>query len=850
MSNEALPPQCHAVAPADCKASEPLFTEVPDFEKASKALSAEVSEFVNPSKALSVDAPEFVPCWAGQADAMINTAPNLYLTGYSGEGMIYGINFDEYSDEEDLPPKRELKSTAAVIVANGKASCARDANEPSATGVVSGTPDKGFMTAVVGSAARQQEASTTRRIPPWRSHPVPVAYVSSRSERRRWDIPLGEGSCRTPEATAERLVARKPPWRRVPKQYDSYVVEVCAPVSIKWQPTQSPALSASTPSTVDSESSDVGGGESLSEDGSSDGTGKDDFCMSEEEKLVGERAQVKGDNEEDDEEEEEEEGKEIEVETENEIAKGKEKEVEKQRGTKEEQLREEEWAREEDKAEKQHQDNEKETNHGGEQKAEVQTEETDGEDVDEKESIEEFMTDEPDDEGQFAQEEERNEGADGDLEPIDPRTDQLQLPEVEPRSAAALPGAEDCAPEAEDARADRTQEAASATAATLCVTELLRWRHAAPTGRDPRAVHARAADVPAFCANSVKQPPPTQTRWAEREPPSTKSFGALHQTANGYKRLSTASGAISREQQLKRCVQSLLNKICPESVHKIAARIKEESKVQNVGELQLVIGLVFRKALAEPHYCESYADLVYYLQTEMPEFLPDGEVKPVTFKSALVNVCQEEFESMPRTLAPTSEDVAQCDADELQFKQGQQKARFLANMKLIGHLFLRQLLPTRIIACVIQELMMVESADVPEEHVVECICEVLNAIGYTLEQKPLGKSTITQVCGRMLDLKQRKTNGGKGIYSKRIQFAIQDILDTRKAGWTRKVFKIAAKTKEEIRHEQERQIRAQAAGKDVSVAEVVVAGQRPAYLDDSHTEEVWQECTKSKTRCR
>jgi len=384
------------------------------------------------------------------------------------------------------------------------------------------------------------------------------------------------------------------------------------------------------------------------------------------------------------------------------------------------------------------------------------------------------------------------------------------------------------------------------------------WRSPSSAGRDPRSAPARGASVPAFCEDSAEQPPPTQTR----EPASTRSFGALHQTANGYKRLSTASGAISREQQLKRCVQSLLNKICPENVHKIAARIKEESKIQNVDELQLVIGLVFKKSLAEPHYCESYADLVYYLQTEMPEFLPDGEVKPVTFKSTLVNVCQDEFENMPRTLAPTPGEATQCDADELQFKQGQQKARILANMKLIGHLFLRQLLPTKIIAWVIQELLMVDSADAPEEHVVECVCEVLNAIGYTLEQKTVGKATIAQVCGRMLDLQQRKTNEGKGFYSKRIQFAIQDLLDTRKAGWTRKVFKIAAKTKEEIRHEQERQIRAQTAGKNVSVAEVVVAGQRPAYLDDIHTkqtnadvdqkavEEVWQECTKSKTRCR
>merc|ERR1712008_473412 len=92
---------------------------------------------------------------------------------------------------------------------------------------------------------------------------------------------------------------------------------------------------------------------------------------------------------------------------------------------------------------------------------------------------------------------------------------------------------------------------------------------------------------------------------------------------------------------------------------------------------------------------------------------------------------------------------------------------------------------------------------------------------------PSGKDALLQVCGRLMDLKQRRDKNGKGAYCKRIQFQIQDLQDTRAAGWTRKVFKAAAKTKEEIRNEQHRDIKAQSketyAGGALCFAAAVVA---------------------------
>merc|ERR1712192_4934 len=249
-------------------------------------------------------------------------------------------------------------------------------------------------------------------------------------------------------------------------------------------------------------------------------------------------------------------------------------------------------------------------------------------------------------------------------------------------------------------------------------------------------------------------------------------------SANAYRR-KLADQEVDRDTDLKRKVKSLLNKISPDNLSTIAARIKSEANVENVAELKIVIGQIFSKALAEPHYCETYADLVFHLKTEMPEFPnpEDPNGKPVTFRSSLLTVCQDEFEAMPRTLVLAPEEEENCDKEELEFKRANQKKRFLANMKFIGHLFLRSLLTTKIIASIVQELMCCNNDNVPEEHIVECMCEFLCAIGYTLEeQTTLGKQAMTQVCGRMLDLKQGKKKDGKSLYSKRIQFAIQDVL--------------------------------------------------------------------------
>jgi len=282
----------------------------------------------------------------------------------------------------------------------------------------------------------------------------------------------------------------------------------------------------------------------------------------------------------------------------------------------------------------------------------------------------------------------------------------------------------------------------------------------------------------------------------------------------------------SPEEDKKRTIQALLNKVCPENVTAIAEKVGAV-EVHTPKDLEILMELIFRKALAEPHYCESYADLVFALGWVLPEF-PSLDDFPITFRSILLSLCQAEFEeALSTSVEPTD---GEGDSQELRTKK--RKDRMLAQVKFMGHLFLRETLTTDIVGWLLYSMVWSGIPDVlPHEHSVECACELLYAIGFTLDSMPESWQAVEEVCTQLSELKSARTPDGRAAYCKRLQFAIQDLLDTRAAGWAKKQFKSSAKTKEEIRMEQEwDSVARQWGGEPSTGAEVVVAGMWPAYM--------------------
>lgn len=359
-------------------------------------------------------------------------------------------------------------------------------------------------------------------------------------------------------------------------------------------------------------------------------------------------------------------------------------------------------------------------------------------------------------------------------------------------------------------------------------TEALRASTARAGGDSRKAANSR--DQGRLGAKDAKSTAASSSRFGDSkrrdDGPRSKNQPVLKPSDKAYKVQNPQER--TREQQIERDVRSLLNKITPDNLLTIVDQLAL-IMLERASELEFVISIIFQKALCEPHYCETYADMIYSLRSRYPEFPPENEGdKPITFTRVLLNTCQNEFETIPTTLEPTEEERASHNEDELVILEKKKKDKVLANMKFIGHLFLRQLLAVKVIGQVVHDLIGIKE-QLPEEHMIECVCELLQTIGFTLEGTQHGKLLMSQFAARLMDLmKPGKDN--KSAFSKRIRFCIQDMLDLRQQGWQKKLFKEQAKTLDEVRKTAVKEERSKR-GDQVCFTTAVV-GARPGYIDD------------------
>jgi len=253
--------------------------------------------------------------------------------------------------------------------------------------------------------------------------------------------------------------------------------------------------------------------------------------------------------------------------------------------------------------------------------------------------------------------------------------------------------------------------------------------------------------------------------------------------ANAYK----IQKAQTREAEIKREVQALLNKICPENKDRIIDRIAD-IRIEEVEEMEVLIKIIFVKVTDDPHYCETYVDMIAALNKKYPEFPPEEEgASPITFRRMLVNMCQDKFEEMLTKLEEDSEEAVELaktmEPDELAEITLKRKRNAMATMKFIGNLFVRQLLAAAVIRRVIGDLLDNE----PPEMQVEYALELVAAVGRQFESTEKDKAQISIILDRLNNLKGMKNSTtGKPLLSKRVQFAIEDMLVLRTNGWVKK----------------------------------------------------------------
>lgn len=263
----------------------------------------------------------------------------------------------------------------------------------------------------------------------------------------------------------------------------------------------------------------------------------------------------------------------------------------------------------------------------------------------------------------------------------------------------------------------------------------------------------------------------------------------LKRSENAWVRPAEKTKELSEDQrdkdELKRSVQSILNKLTPQKFKTLVDKMTA-LKINNVEKLELSIGLIFEKAISEPGFSVAYANMCRVL-TEAFKAVPGAQGEKTqsnNFRKLLLNKCQKEFEKEKSDEKQMEEDrnktfdtelEKKAWLEELDYKELGNRRRSLGNIRFIGELFKLKMISEKIMhECILKLLRSTKQESLEDQ--LECLCKLLSTIGKDLDHQE-AKPRMDQYFQQIHRITEKKK------ISSRIKFALQDVIDLRICGW-------------------------------------------------------------------
>jgi hypothetical protein len=203
-----------------------------------------------------------------------------------------------------------------------------------------------------------------------------------------------------------------------------------------------------------------------------------------------------------------------------------------------------------------------------------------------------------------------------------------------------------------------------------------------------------------------------------------------------------------------RDLNSLLNKMSEQNFDLLKEKLLTmKQQIEDVLEaLEVLVKLIFEKALAAPNFAPLYGNLCVVLSEQMTKKfereLPDGQTVAVTFPRLLLDHCRTNFEVCFQPTPP--EDLIQEGDDpyvvnEKKEKEFKRKLRMECNITFIAELYIRQLLRPVILFRVIEQLFGRDKENnqlqKPEPALAELCCKLITTLGPRLEAPEIVQRT-------------------------------------------------------------------------------------------------------------
>lgn len=220
------------------------------------------------------------------------------------------------------------------------------------------------------------------------------------------------------------------------------------------------------------------------------------------------------------------------------------------------------------------------------------------------------------------------------------------------------------------------------------------------------------------------------------------------------------------DQEVARAIKSILNKLTVEKFEALSQKLLGLD-FRGKKHMELLIKEVFEKATTQHHFVDMYADLCVVLHnffTEQPM-----EDDTCAFKRILMNECQASFE---RNMEPPAT-LKDLDQEERIIQETKYKIGMVGNIRLVGALLIRRLIPTKVMLAIFLELL--DSAT-PES--LEAAAALMTVVGPTFDTRssPL-RSTFTGIFARMRNL------AFNNECEHRARCLLKDVLELRERGW-------------------------------------------------------------------
>jgi len=330
------------------------------------------------------------------------------------------------------------------------------------------------------------------------------------------------------------------------------------------------------------------------------------------------------------------------------------------------------------------------------------------------------------------------------------------------------------------------------------------------TTKSPQAKSSSPTEPISSSSSSEKKKAPKvrkpKTKINKKDPAATKSysnsnkkneptepltdFAPLKVSKTGWRR----DRPKTRQEKLRGKITDTLNKITYEKFDTLAHLLIEtiEKQIETKQELEIAISQIFKKTVQESTFGKLYADLCCQIVAKNQEFQDDLNDEKVTFKDALINQCQNQFENAYQPVK--LDDVT--DPYEREERLSKQKKDALGTVQFIGELYNKGLLPNKICSVCLKELIMIED---PTDLQIESAYKLLRTIGkkYDSEDgKRKGDSGKKHLDNIFALLKQQTKKNAK-----RVRILVDILEGIRANNWVPTVAGDEAKTLEQVREE-------------------------------------------------